>query len=211
MSYALSYGYKAATYVSKSMQLADIHIISPFCLIIADDSDGAKTTIDFAAYKDVHAAFDDLFVLCKNTTCAVKISNDHFKIIRNLCLGRASEPLRSSIKLATDTQGLFKIFAENKKYCNCMDVRFLKVIAIGYNNEPLQLLIESYLAVIYSKPLCEIWTSIPDHSARDKCYSEVKVIFSDKNPDNVTLAELMEKKSGLALEIGMLIAGIEEA
>ena len=88
-----------------------------------------------------------------------KASSEEFKTIRNSCVGRASEPLRSLIKHATDTHRLFEILAENTKYCNWMDVRLLETIAIACGNKQLQSLIENYKTVIYSKTLREVWAA----------------------------------------------------
>ena len=163
--------------------------------------------VDFSAYEDVSDAFDVLFTICQK---AIKVSSEEFKAIRNLCIARASEPLRGLVKRATDTHCLFEILAENNKYCNWMNVRFLKVIANACGNKQLQSLIENYKSVIYSKTLHEVWDCIPYYSVRDKYYSELKVTFGDKDPDNVTVKELIKSKPQLAKEIAMLIAVVEE-
>ena len=163
--------------------------------------------IDFGAYKDVSNAFAELFTICQRAT---KLSTEEFKTIRNSCVARASEPLRGLIKRAPDYHCLFEILADNNKYCNWMDVRFLKVIAIACGNKQLQSLIENYTDVIYSKPLCEVWNSIPHYTTvRDKYYSKLKATFSDKDPDNMTVEELMKNKPQLAKKIAMLIAVIQ--
>ena len=164
--------------------------------------------VNFSAYKDVSNAFDQLFTICQTVT---KVSSEEFKSIRNLCLARASKPLRGFIKYADNTHSLFEILAENNKYCNWMDVRFLKIIAIACGNKHLQSLIENYTDVIYSKRLCEVWDYIPHYSTvRDKYYSEVKAKFGDRDPDSVTVKELIRSKPQLAKQIAMLIAVIEE-
>ena len=164
-------------------------------------------TVDFRAYEDVSNAFDRLFSVCQK---AIRVSKENFKTIRNSCVARASEPLRGLIKRATDTHCLFEILADNNKYCNWMNVSFLKVIAIACGNENLQSLIENYTDVIYSKPLREVWDCIPHYSVRDKYYSELKATFGDKDPDNMTVKELKKSQPQLAKEIAMLIAVVEE-
>ena len=91
-----------------------------------------ETRIDFSASKDVSDAFDELFVTCQKFT---KISGEDFETIRNSCVARASGPMRGLIKSASDTNHLFEILAEEKKYCNWMNVRFLKTIAIACGNK----------------------------------------------------------------------------
>ena len=163
--------------------------------------------IDFSVFKDVSHAFDELFTICLKATNA---SNVKFKTIRTVCLSRTSEPLRSLIKSTTDTDSLFEILAANNKYCNWMNVSFLTIIAIACGNKQLQLLIDDYKAVIYSKTLREVWSCIPHYSVRDKYYSELKVKFGNKDPDNVTVEELMRSQPQLAKKIALLIAVVQE-
>ena len=163
--------------------------------------------MNFGSCEDVLDAFDQLFAVCQR---AAKVSREEFRAIRNSCVARASEPLCSLMKCATDIHCLFEVLAVNKKYCNWMDVRFLKIIAIACDNKRLQLVIEEYKAVIYSKTLREVWDCIPHYSVREKYYSELKAIFGDKDPDNMTVEELLKSKPRLAKEIALLIAVVQE-
>ena len=172
-----------------------------------DDSSDKAMKINFSRFKDVSSAFAMLFTICQN---AVKVSNEEFRTVRNSCVAQASEPLRGLIKRATDAHCLFEVLADNNKYCNWINVRFLKVIAIACGNEELQSLIDSYKDVIYSKTLREVWDCIPHYSVRDKYYSELKATFGDKDPDNMTVEELIKSKPQLAKKIAMLIAVVEE-
>ena len=184
------------------------HIIFIYLFTYIDDgSDDTEMKVNFSAYNDVSNAFDKLFSICQK---AIKISSEEFKTIRNSCVARASEPLRGLIKRAGDTHCLFETLADNNKYCNWMNVSFLKVIAIACGNENLQSLIENYTDVIYSKPLREVWSCIPHYSVRDKYYSELKATFGDKDPDNMTVEELKKSQPQLAKKIAMLIAVVEE-
>ena len=163
--------------------------------------------VNFKACKDAPNAFALLFATCQKAT---KDSEEEFYAIRNSCITRASEPLRSLLKNATGTQCLFEILAENNKYCNWMDVRFLTVIASACGNTKLQSLIQNYTNVIYSKTLREVWNSVPHYSSvRNKYYSELKATFSDKDPDNMTVEELIRSKPRLAKEIAVDIAVVE--
>ena len=45
---------------------------------------------------------------------------------------------------------------------------------------------------------------------RDKYYSKLKTSFSDKDPDNLTVEELIKTKPQLAKDIAMCIAVVEE-
>ena len=90
-----------------------------------------------------------------------------------------------------------------------MNISFLKVMAIACGNNNLQSLIKNYTDVIYSKPLREVWSCIPHYSVRDKYYSKLKAKFGDKDPDNMTVEELMKSKPKLAKEIAMHIAVVQ--
>jgi len=162
--------------------------------------------INFSAYEDVSNAFAELFAICQK---AIKVSSEEFRTIRNSCVARASEPLRGLMKRATDSHCLFEILADNNKYCNWMNVRFLKVIAIACGNKQLQSLIQNYTDVIYSKTLREVWNCIPHYPVRDQYYSELKATLGDKDPDNMTVEELTKCKPQLAKQIAMLIAVIQ--
>ena len=177
-----------------------------YYLAIGNDTEVKTFEINFSAYDDVSDAFAKLFAVCQK---ALNVSGEEFKTIRNSCVARASEPLGGLIKSASDTHCLFEILAHNNKYCNWMNVSFLKVMAIACDNKHLQSLIENYTDVIYSKPLREVWSCIPHYSVRDKYYSELKAKFGDKDPDNMTVEELIKSRPQLAKEIAMIIAVVQ--
>lgn len=92
-----------------------------------------------------------------------------------------------------------------------MDVRYLKVIANACLNEQLQSLIENYTDMIYSKTLCNVWSNILHYSSvRSKYYGDLKAKFGDRDPDCVTVKELIQHKPQLDKEITMLIAVVRE-
>ena len=198
-------------YAIRLLYLYIPHIYYKICLCIYihidDGFDDREIKINFSAYDDVSNAFDKLFTICQK---AIKVSIEEFRTIRNLCVARASEPLRGLIKRATSTHCLFEILADNNKYCNWMNVSFLKIIAIACGNENLQSLIENYTDVVYSKPLREVWDCIPHYSVRDKYYSKLKATFGGKDPDYMTVKELKKNQPQLAKEIAMHIAVVEE-
>ena len=179
-------------------------------LHIANDSDDTEVKIydiDFTEYEDVSNAFDKLFSICQKVT---KVSNEEFEVIRNSCMVRANAPMCDLIRDATNTHALFRVFAGNNKYCNWMNVNFLKIIAIACGNKLLQSLIQKYTDIVYSKTLREVWSCIPHFSVRNKYYSKLKAVFGDKDPDTVTVEELKKSESELVKEITMLIAVVQE-
>ena len=168
--------------------------------------DDTQMEISFNEYKDVIDAYDRLFSICQHFTIAKVQNETHFKIIRNLCVGRYSGSIHDSIKAATDIYHLFETFSVYNDYCNWIDVKFLEVMANATNNERLQLLIENYKDMIYSKPLGEVWKGNPLHLvARHKYYDELKVIFEGNDPDSMTVEDLIKRNPSLARNIALLI------
>ena len=204
---------RRTVFKAKALYICCIYILHTltiqccFVIYIADDTEVETFEIDFSAYENVSNAFVKLFTTCQK---AIKVSSEEFRAIRSSCVARASEPLHGLLKRAPDTPCLFEILADNNKYCNWMNVSFLEVIAIACDNTHLQSLIGSYTDVIYSKPLSEVWGCVPHYSVRDKYYSELKAKFGDKDPDNMTVKELIKSKPQLAKKIAMLIALVEE-
>ena len=171
-----------------------------YVYVFFQDSDDTEETfkVNFSAYDNVSDAFAELFTICQRAT---KVSSEEFRTIRNTCVAYASEPLRGLMKCATDTHCLFEILADNNKYCNWMNVSFLKVIAIACGNKNLQSLIENYTDAIYSK---EIWGCIP-YSKKAKYYHKIRNV-NEEDPYNITVKELMKSSPQLAREIALLIA-----
>ena len=162
--------------------------------------------MNFAEFEDVSLAFSALL-----STLQKEIKVKDFVIIRNACVARASQKLSDQIKRTQDTDSLFQVFAENKTYCNWMNIRFLEVIANTSGNRNLVTLVKNYKDVIYSKTLREVWDCIPYHTVRTKYYSKLQATFDGKDPDNVTIEQLKRYcEPYLIKDIAMLIAIIEE-
>ena len=162
--------------------------------------------MNFAEIKDVSLAFSTLLSRLQKE---IKIID--FMIIRNACVARASHKLNEQIKKTQDTDGLFQLFAENKAYCNWMNIRFLEVMANASGSSRLVNLVKNYKEVIYLKTLREVWDCIPYHTVRTKYYSRLQVKFDGKDPDNVTIEQLMRYcEPYVVRDIAMLIGVIEE-
>ena len=86
-----------------------------------------------------------------------------------------------------------------------MCIEYLEAIAFAYKDDSLSNLIENYSRVIFSKPLREVWNCLPFYSVKDKYYTELTAIFDDKDPDDLTVEELNQRKPQLAKKIAMLI------
>ena len=169
---------------------------------IADDSEN----LNFAEFQDVSLAFSTLFSRLQKE---IKIKD--FKIIKNACVVRAGRKLSEQIKKTRNIDSLFQLFAESKAYCNWMNIRFLEVIANASGSSKLVNLVKNYKEVIYSKTLREVWDCIPYHTVRTKYYSKLQVKFEGKDPDNVTIEQLIRYcEPYVVKDIAMLIGVIEE-
>lgn len=159
--------------------------------------------VDFSTIDKVSNAFSKLFSIFQE---AMDVLNDkEFKRIKNACVtraDRADEQLYNSLQRASDSEHLFGVLAP---YCNWMCIEYLETIAYAYKNDSLLCLIKNYSEVVFSKPLREVWNYLPFYSVKDKYYSQLTAIFDDKDPDDLTVEELNQRKPQLAKEIAMLI------
>ena len=133
------------------------------------------------------------------------MNDKEFQRIKNACITRADrgdERLCNSLRQASDSVHLFGALAP---YCNWMCIEYLEAIAFAYKDDSLSNLIENYSHVIFSKPLREVWNCLPFYSVKDKYYTELTAIFDDKDPDDLTVEELNQRKPQLAKKIAMLI------
>ena len=136
-----------------------------------------STGVDFSEFSNVAVAFSTLF-----SEIEIGVEGIKFKIIRNACMTQVDSALSEQFKNTQDTDSLFQFFAENKAYCNWLNIHFLEVIANASGCSKLKNLVKNYKEIIYSKTLKEVWSHIPQYSAKTNYYSELKVIFNE-NPD----------------------------
>ena len=128
-----------------------------------------------------------------------------FQRIKNACITRADrtdERLCKSLRQASNSEHLFETLAP---HCNWMCIEYLEAIAFAYKNDNLLNLVEKYSSVIFSKRLREVWNCVPFYSVKDNYYAKLTAIFDDKDPDDLTIEELNQRKPQLAKEIAMLI------
>ena len=119
--------------------------------------------------------------------------------------------MKMAIKAAHDINSLFQSLGENNTYCNWLNIKFLETIAAAVaaasGNHRLERLIQDYKNAIYSRTLRQVWDNIPTyHEVRSKYYSKLQAVFGSKDPDNVTVEEVLTKCEsdlikGIALDI----------
>ena len=178
------------------------------CLYAGTHGTEDSYKVNFEKFKNVSSAFTKLFSIFQKAISS--LNNNEFQIIKTVCVAQANEPLRNLLQSASDSHRFFQVLAVNNMYCNWIRVNFLEIIAHAYINEHLVNLITDYQKVMFSKPLNEVWNSLPHYSVRDKYYTELKATFDDKDPDSVTVEELFKITPDLAKEIEMLIAVVQK-
>jgi len=167
--------------------------------------------IDFKVYDNVLMAFSKLYSRFQKAIKA--LSDDDFYVIKNDCVVHADEPLHSLLQCATNSRCLFEIFSDKNIYCNWISLHFLEIIASSYINNSLVDLIKDYKQVVFSKSLHEVWSSLPHSLVEDeydKYYSELKQKLGDRNPENMTVQELLDSEPKLTRKIALLIAVVRK-
>ena len=141
------------------------------------------------------------------------MNEDDFCIIRDACVVQAKEPLYSGLRGASDSRSLFKTFSENQMYFNWIHLSFLDIIANSYVDDSLVHVIKDYKQAIFSKSLREVCSSLPHTSVKDEIdtyYSELKQKLGDRDPDNMTVEQLLHSQPQLTKKIARLIAVVQE-
>ena len=167
--------------------------------------------MDFEACNNVYIAFTKLYSRFQKAINALN-TND-FNVIKNVCVVQAKEPLHSSLRRASNSHHLFEAFSDNYLYCNWINLSFLEIIANSYINDSLVNLINDYKKAIFSKSLREVWSSLPHSSVKDKIdkyYSELKQKLGNRNPDNMSVEELLDSEPQLTRKIALLFAVVRE-
>ena len=165
--------------------------------------------VDFQAVDKVTVAFCMLFSIFNKAINA--LNNEEFQTIKKCCLSRtdrADKQLYNSLHHASDSEQLFEALAP---CCNWMCIEFLETIAASYipiKDNSLYRLIQNYSSVIFSKKLREIWNFLPYYTVKKKYYTEMTAIFDDKDPEDLTVEELNQRKPELAKEIAYHITVI---
>ena len=164
----------------------------------------------FGTYSDVTDVTDDNgidFSTCKDVTIAFtlltsrlhkNIKQSDFAIVKFQCLSRTHGPMQSAIEKTKDIDSLFYILGKNSTYFHWMNIDLLETIAAAVDgashNTKLTKLVEDYYNAIYSRTLRQVWDAIPRYArVKSKYYSKLQTVFRDKDPENVTVKEVLTK------------------
>ena len=139
-----------------------------------------------------------------------ELRDSDFRNIRAICLPRASKSLQNEIRKTKDIHSLFELLGCNPFYFNWMKVEYLQTMVCASGNKKLQATLKNYIDVVLSKTLGEIWNFIPSfHQMKVKFYSQVRVRFHGKDPDNITVEDLKKYEPKLAEKTALHIMQIE--
>ena len=139
------------------------------------------------------------------------IPESQFSIIKASCVTVTSGKFRESIKTQADNVcNFFLLLSENTPHCNWLKISLLEAIIAVLRNKKLEKLVDSYKKEIYSRKLRQVWEYIPRHNKKTKYYNKVSAKFASKNPDNVTVQELIDYSKRLANKIALLLMDVTE-
>lgn len=181
-----------------------------FYLFIADDydnddDDGDDVDTNFNKYEDVVIAFTSLMA-----TLQKNLRESQLEIIKARCIPVTHGKFRESIKSKADTvDNFFKLLSDHTLYCNWMNIRLVEIIATASRNRKLEDLVNKYKRQIHSRNLRQIWQYIPQHEVMTEYYKQVQMKIP-KNPDDVTVEELLKCDRPLANKIALDLMKVTE-
>ena len=119
------------------------------------------------------------------------IQSSALEIIKTMCMHVSQGRLRNLFKEINSVDSLFELLEHIPKCCNWMNIRLLEVIVISSNNKNLLKLIQNYAKSIYSRPLKQVFETIPNFKVKTiKLLSEYKDL-EFKNLDDMKVEELL--------------------
>ena len=104
--------------------------------------------------------------------------------------------MKTAIEGTHNIHGLFQYLDGNSMFFNWINIKFLETIAtavtVASGNNKLERIVQDYKDAIYSRTLRQVWDDIPSYrQVKNKYYSKLKSVFCDKDPDNVTVKEVI--------------------
>ena len=163
---------------------------------------------DFYKFKNVSLAFVSL-----TSSVTKHLENQDFFILRRACIAQIDSPdgaklpadVVDEIKNAENLKTLLDILTATK-YWNWIDLRLLEALVVASGSTAAQDIVDKYKAAVYSKKLIEILQNAPSKEIRDAYFTKI-VSKVDKNPEEVTVADLIEFRSKLETVIMQINKG----
>ena len=165
---------------------------------IASKLQGEIAQPDFYKFKNVSLAFVSL-----TSSVARHLENQDFSILRRACIAQIDSPdgaklpadVVDKIQNAENLKTLLDVLTATK-YWNWIDLRLLEALVVASGSSAAQDIIDKYKAAVYSKKLIEILQNAPSKETRDAYFTKI-VSKVNKNPEEVTVADLIEFRSKL--------------
>ena len=124
-------------------------------------------------------------------------TSSYFQVVKSRCISRAKHrEMKTAIEGTHNIHGLLQLLDINSMFFNWINIKFLETIAtavtVASGNNKLERIVQDYKDAIYSRTLRQVWDDIPSYrQVKDKYYSKLKSVFCDKDPDNVTVKEVI--------------------
>ena len=189
-----------------SVRILLAFVFVTFSFFLVNKTEGRVTAVNFADFDNVADAFATLIRIFTD-----ELHGDEFAAIRMICLTRANKNFQNKICKTTNIYSFFELLSRNPLYFNWMNVEYLQTMAAASRNKKLLDVLKEYTDVIFLKTLGEIWDCIPSFHTRTKYYSKVRAKFSKRDPDKVTVKELIDNcKPKFTKKIALHIMQITE-
>ena len=149
------------------------------------------------------------------TTCISKqIQNKDFGDIKRACIAQASTPggaqlppdMKERIRASKNLNALLDTLVDSP-YWSWIDLRLLRAIVVASGSRAALKLIEAYKSQVFSKRLFEVISCIPDKEVSDKYYYDKIISKFDKNLEEITIKDLLDRKDKLETVIMDLKSG----
>ena len=156
------------------------------------------TTISFAEFGSVSEAFVFL-----TSQLMLLLATTNFSNIQRSCIEQINTPngaqlppeLVTRVKACENVTKLFEVLADSA-YWSWVDIRLLKVMAAASGLVEAIKLISDYSKIIFSKRLIDLLPNAPSKEVKEEYYTKI-VTKLNKNPNNMTVADLLEFQSQL--------------
>ena len=164
-----------------------------YCILIGDDCSNVE--VDFNTCSDVIEAF--VVLTAKLVELLEKADFDKICLacMGNECL--VTEICDRKAIISTESvKDLFKFLAVNTPYWSWADIRILDMMVTASGIQPAVKLINDYKKSVYGKKLKDVLPDMLNVKLKEEYYTKI-VSKLEKNPDEITVADLLKFRSDL--------------
>ncbi|XP_065903573.1 uncharacterized protein [Dysidea avara] len=164
---------------------------------------------EFAETGDVGTAFLKL-----QTKLTYLLKKAKFFVIRRACIAQQKTPsgvqlpeqLKEKILSAQNIDDLLDALVESP-YWNWIDLRLLQAIVVASDLPSTLQLLENYKMAIFTRKLIDVLPNFPSKAVKEEYFCKL-VSKLDKEPDTVTVADLLAFQSQMERVIMDIVAGV---